>query len=144
MNNSITSIENKEVNWKLLNYEFFENFSSAHTKKCYERDIENFFTFLNDNNVTINDLREICRSHVIGFRNSLSSIGQAPKTICRKLSSLSSYFDFLLEKNLLDLNPCNGVKRPAQVVVKETNDLSDQAVENLFNCLFHRRKKPSR
>ena len=137
----ITSTDENEVNWKLLNYEFFENFSSPHTKKCYERDIGSFFKFLTDNNVEMKAVHNISRAHVIGFRNYLLSLSQAPKTICRKLSSLSSYFDFLLEKNLLEINPCNGVKRPAQVVIKETNDLSDQSVENLFNCLFSLEKE---
>ena len=112
--------------WDILNYEFFRNFDSPHTRKCYERDIGLFFSFMDSKEVKLIGPQDILKIHVIAYRNYLQDLEQAPKTICRKLSSISSYFDFLIEKNLIDINPCHGVKRPRQVVINETQDLSDK------------------
>jgi len=133
----------KDNDWDQLNYEFFQNFESRHTRKCYQRDIQLFFSFLDNHKIYLNNLKSILRSHVVAYRNHLQAIEQAPKTICRKLSSLSSYFDFLLEKNIVEINPCYGLRRPRQVVVNETQDLSDDNVQKLFEALFNEENSKS-
>ena len=129
-------IDEAYFNWKILNFEFFKNFDSPHTRKCYERDIQAFFLFLYQNKVEIKKPNDIQRAFIVAYKSSLLEIDQAPKTICRKLSCISSYFDFLMEKGLMDFNPCQGVRRPSQIVKNETNDLSDEAVTRLFEVLF--------
>lgn len=129
--------------WNLLNFEFFQNFESRHTRKCYQRDIQLFFNFLEIHQIILNDLKSIQKSHVVAYRNDLQAIDQAPKTICRKLSSLSSYFDFLLEKNIIETNPCYGLRRPRQVVINETQDISDENVQKIFQVLFEQENSTS-
>jgi site-specific recombinase XerC len=57
-------------------------------------------------------LRTVTRAHVIAWRKSLEARNLTPASIRRKLSSLSSLFDYLCERNAVSGNPVDGVKRP--------------------------------
>jgi site-specific recombinase XerD len=59
----------------------------------------------------------------------------APKSINRKLASASSFFDFLLEKGLVQFNPCSSIKRPRQEVKNSTNDLNDEEIQKLLELV---------
>jgi site-specific recombinase XerD len=71
----------------------------------------------------------------VAFRNWLSDNDCAPKTINRKIAATSSFFDFLIEKGLVEFNPCMSIKRPKQVVKTPTNDLTDEQIEKLFGLI---------
>jgi integrase/recombinase XerD len=58
-------------------------------------------------------LRTVTRAHVIAWRKSLEACNLVPASIRRKLSALSSLFDYLCERNTVAGNPVDGVKRPA-------------------------------
>lgn len=116
-----------------LEYEFFSNFESPHTRKSYRTDITHFFEFLSDNFTDVTSYENIKRVHMVAYRNYLSDNGYAPKTINRKIAANSSFFDFLVEKNIMLFNPCTSIKRPRQEVQSPTNDLSDEQIINLFN-----------
>ena len=118
-----------------LDYEFFYNFSSPHTRDSYRRDLVQFFNFLSEHFPDLQDVATLDRAYVVAYRNFLEEKSYAPKSISRKLSSLTSYFDFLVEKNIFPNNPCHGVKRPRQEVVTPTCDLSDEQVEALLKKL---------
>jgi integrase/recombinase XerD len=132
---SLKLYQNKaSFNYK-LEYEFFSNFESPHTRKSYRIDIFQFFEFLKENFGEVQNYSQIERVHVVAFRNWLSDNGLAPKTINRKIAANSSFFDFLLEKSLLQFNPCTSIKRPRQEVVQPTNDLSDNQISDLFTLV---------
>ena len=57
-------------------------------------------------------LRTAARSHVIAWRSHMESRKLEPASIRRKLSALSSLFDYLCERNAVAGNPVDGVKRP--------------------------------
>ncbi|MAW07203.1 MAG: hypothetical protein CME61_02855 [Halobacteriovoraceae bacterium] len=133
-NETLVSIEG-ETSWEHLHFEFFNNFSSSNTKKCYLRDIKFFYSYLEENINNLSSFLEVKRIHLVAYRNFLEELNQAPKTVCRKFSSLSSYFDFLVEKGLFRFNPCDGVKRPKQAILKQTNDLSDEKIKDLLQVV---------
>ncbi len=58
-------------------------------------------------------LRTVARSHVIAWRKDMQTRSLGAATIRRKLSALSSLFDYLCERNAVLGNPVDGVKRPA-------------------------------
>lgn len=118
-----------------LEYEFFHNFESPHTRKSYRIDISQFFEFLGDNFSSVNNYSEIKRVHLVAFRNWLSDSDLAPKSINRKLAANSSFLDFLVEKNIISFNPCTSIKRPRQDVLKPTNDLSDEQIAKLLELV---------
>ena len=45
------------------------------------------------------ELRTVTRAHVIAWRKDLEARGLSPSSIRRKLSALSSLFDYLCEQN---------------------------------------------
>src|SRR6266404_4019568 len=57
-------------------------------------------------------LRSVGRSHIIAWRKDMERRGLSPASIRRKLSALSSLFDYLCERNAVAGNPVDGVKRP--------------------------------
>lgn len=67
------------------------------------------------------------RLHSVAYKKWLTETGATSKTINRKLSSLSSC-KFLMEKNILDSNPFNSIRRPQQFVTTPTQDLTDEEV----------------
>ncbi len=129
--------ENKEHPF-LLDEEFFENFTSHHTRKNYLVDINQFLEWISFY-YQFDDYDQIRRIHIIKFRNFLSETGGhndepcSPKTINRKLASLSTYFNFLVEKNLAPANPVTSVKRPRAEVKSPTNALKKEQVLEIFN-----------
>lgn len=127
-------ISHKSFNAK-LEYEFFHNFESPHTRKSYRIDLVSFFEFISDHFFNVQAYNAIERVHIVAYRNWLSDNDMAPKTINRKLASLSSFFDFLVEKGLAQYNPCLSIKRPRQEVKTPTNDLSDEKVAHLFSMI---------
>lgn len=124
-----------------LHEEFFDNYTSVHTRNNYRSDLLRFFSFLSENYPELNALEDVEREVVIKYRNFLSETGghdgrpSAPKTIARKLASLSRYFDFLVEKGKMEFNPATSVKRPRREVLKPTQALEGEQVRELFELL---------
>lgn len=130
----------KIQNHKLeLDEEFFENFTSIHTRKSYQSDISSFLEFAQEN-FRVENYADINRQMIIKYRNMLSEVGghggeaSAPKTIARKLASLSSYFDFLVERRVCEFNPVSSVKRPRRVVMSPTRALNASQVKELMSA----------
>lgn len=118
-----------------LEYEFFHNFPSPHTRKSYRIDISQFFDFLRDNFPTVSGYENIKRVHLVAFRNWLTDSDLAPKSVNRKMAANSSFLDFLVEKNIIQFNPCSSIKRPRQEVLKPTNDVSDDQIRTLLEIV---------
>jgi integrase/recombinase XerD len=53
-------------------------------------------------------LRTVTRAHIIAWRTSLEARELSPASIRRKLSALSSLFDYLCERNAVPVNPADG------------------------------------
>lgn len=118
-----------------LEYEFFHNFESPHTRKSYRTDLLQLFEFLSENFFAVKSYSQIERVHIVAYRNWLSDNNMAPKSINRKLAAASSFFDFLIEKGIVQNNPCSSIKRPRQEVQNATNDLSDEEIAKLLNLI---------
>ena len=91
--------------------EWLNNITNEKTRRFYKSDVGEFvaFTGLKDSAA----LRTVARSHVIAWRKDMEKRSLGAATIRRKLSALSSLFDYLCEQNAVLGNPVDGVKRPA-------------------------------
>ncbi len=91
--------------------EWLANITNPKTRRAYKVDVAEFiaYTGLMDHNA----LRTVARAHVIAWRKDMEARSLAPTSIRRKLSALSSLFDYLCERNAVLGNPVDGVKRPA-------------------------------
>jgi integrase/recombinase XerD len=74
------------------------------------KDVEEFSVFTGLR--APSELRTVARAHVIAWRKHLEARALSPASIRRKLSALSSLFDYLCERNAVAGNPVDGVKRP--------------------------------
>ena len=90
--------------------EWLANIINEKTKRAYKSDVREFVkrTGLRD----YLELRSIVRAHVIDWRMELERRKLKPATIRRKLSALSSLFDYLCNENAVAGNPVDGVDRP--------------------------------
>lgn len=91
--------------------EWLANITNAKTRRAYKVDVAEFISFTNLKDHS--ELRTVARAHVIAWRKDMAARSLAPTSIRRKLSALSSLFDYLCERNAVLGNPVDGVKRPA-------------------------------
>jgi site-specific recombinase XerD len=90
--------------------EWLANITNEKTRRAYKIDVGEFLAFggLKESAA----IRTVTRAHVIAWRKDMETRKLSPSTIRRKLSALSSLFDYLCEKNAVAGNPVDGVKRP--------------------------------
>lgn len=135
----------KSSQW-IVDKEFIYNFNSEATRRSYQIDINQFFTFLDKYHSQVRKHSQIERIHVVEYRNILQETGGragnpcAPKSVSRKLAALSSYFDFLTEKGQMDFNPASSVKRPRREVMRPTHALTREQVEELLAAIDGNKK----
>ncbi len=90
--------------------EWFANIQNARTRRAYEIDLKDFMRFVGI--FKPEEFRIVTRAHVIAWRKSLEQKNLSATSIRRKLSALSSLFEYLCEKNAVPYNPVKGVERP--------------------------------
>jgi integrase/recombinase XerC len=84
---------------------------SAHTVNAYLRDINQFIDFLNKSFSGIEPLNANYR-HVRGWVVSLMEENIQARSVNRKLSSLNSFYKYLLRENFVQFNPTEKVISP--------------------------------
>lgn len=87
-----------------LQYLRFEKRYSQHTLTAYRKDLSQFFTFA-AGEFNIDDTQSITHFHVRSWLAGLKDEQQAERSINRKLSSLNSFYKYLMRLQLADKNP---------------------------------------
>jgi integrase/recombinase XerD len=90
--------------------EWLANIASPKTRRAYKCDVGEFVLFTGMHERAA--FRSVVRSHVIAWRKDMEARSLSAASIRRKLSALSSLFDYLCERNAVLGNPVDGVKRP--------------------------------
>ena len=120
--------------------EWFNNITNARTRRAYRIDVTDFFGFIGIKELV--EVRQVSRSHVIAWRDLLLRHGASPATIRRKLSAVASLFDYLCDKNAVESNPVDGVKRPMSDNNEgKTPAISDAQAKKLLNAPDPKTKK---
>jgi len=111
-----------------LNYIKHEKRYSKHTIESYKRDILQFQAFLKEKELKLeNATYRIIRLWIADLMQC-----NKEKTINRKISSLKSYYKFLLKKGILKINPAENIsnlKEPKRI----PNFVSEKEIEILLN-----------
>ena len=102
---------------------------AVNTRISYKNDILQFLVFLEKNKKKINEITPI---DIEKFTSKFTTQGLEKSTISRKMSSLSHFFIFLLEENIIKSNPINELDLPKQIK-KLPKILSVDQVEKLIN-----------
>jgi site-specific recombinase XerD len=90
--------------------EWLANIGTNTTRRAYKADVAEFIRFTGL--AGYGELRAITRAHVITWRKDMERRELEASTQRRKLSALSSLFDYLCERNAVAGNPVDGVERP--------------------------------
>lgn len=88
----------------------YEKLYSKHTLSAYKRDLKQFEQWLSSQQC--NDILKADSLHVRNWIATLHRQGSSGKTLQRKLSTLRSFYQFLLRKQLLKNNPAIDIRAP--------------------------------
>ncbi len=120
-----TGKEKREILLPTEKYDFIQQFihylsseknASPHTCRCYQRDLEEFESFLKKSGTYLSpsgdpDMAKVDR---IAIRKYLSFLHRRNKksSIARKVSALRSFFKYLVREKLVPSNPAKNVSTP--------------------------------
>ncbi|MBB3867902.1 tyrosine recombinase XerC [Parageobacillus toebii NBRC 107807] len=123
-------MENSKIALKLfIEYLQIEKNYSQYTIVCYQRDVEQFFEFMNEQG--IHHLHEVTYNDVRLYLTKLYEQKQSSRSISRKISSLRSFYKFLLREKKVKENPFALAALPKKEQ-KIPNFLYEQELERLF------------
>ncbi len=105
-----TSLQNFE------DYLRHEKQYSAHTLNAYKRDLNQFVTWLTKKNkedsIHTKNILKADHLHIRNWVATLHRQGMSGTTLQRKLSSLRSFYQFLIRRKELKNNPANDIRAP--------------------------------
>ena len=90
---------------------------SPHTISSYRRDLDSFFTFLKEKHKSWEEVQD---HHIRGFVAQERRRGLSARSIQRALSSIRSFFNYLLDEEVVETNPAANISSPksAQLLPK--------------------------
>lgn len=104
--------------------------SSKHTLRAYKRDLLDFYEYVKKNNF---DYKNISRNSLRGFLIELREKGLDKRSISRKISSIRSFYKFLLKDGAIEKNPLVSLELP-KIDKKLPTFLTEEEVIKLINA----------
>jgi integrase/recombinase XerC len=96
---------------RFLDYIAYEKRYSLHTINAYRSDLDQFFNFL-DHQYNFSDIYKVDHQVIRSWLVSLIEEGNTPRTVNRKITTLKSYFKYLIKEGLVNENPMSRVIAP--------------------------------
>ena len=101
---------------QFIHYLSIEKNASPHTCRCYRRDLEGFEDFLKNSGTYISSTGKVEMEKVdrMAIRKYLSFLHRKNKksSIARKISTLRSFFKYMVREQVIPSNPAKGVSTP--------------------------------
>lgn len=112
-------------------------FLSENTRRGYARDWMDFFKVDNLSKVTVERALSVTSEEVNDFRDGLLARGLSPGTVARKLSAVRSFFDRLILKKIIDVNPAHPklVQAPKQSSIRKMDSLTQAEIRIFLNAI---------
>jgi|WetSurMetagenome_2_1015567.scaffolds.fasta_scaffold338810_1 integrase/recombinase XerC len=96
---------------KFIDYIQYEKRYSPHTVSAYRNDLAQFFTFLS-HQYNITDIREVTHPMIRSWLVLLMEEKISPRSVNRKLTTLKSFYRFLVKEGLVSVNPMRKIISP--------------------------------
>ena len=112
-----------------LNYLLVDKGLSKNTVKAYEADISSFFQWLGNKDLKYNNLQE---DHINQYISFLFQRKMRSSSVNRKISSIKSFYIFLVKRNFLKNSPLNDLVTPKQEKYLPES-MSEAEVDKLLN-----------
>tara|TARA_B100000686_G_C16742269_1_gene947280 strand:- start:76 stop:993 length:918 start_codon:yes stop_codon:yes gene_type:complete len=105
------------VNYSILVENFLEVLASEkglskNTLYSYKVDLDQFISFIQKKNIKNIDFKD---KYIKEFISTFKNKGYEKSTISRKISSLTHFFNFLLDEKEIDINPLSNFEIPKQI-----------------------------
>jgi site-specific recombinase XerD len=123
---------------------FIISLRSPHTRRCYFRDIDDFFEFLRGKAVVVERVGQITERMLMAWQEDLAArharyVGSRRRvvqaSVARKLSSVSSFLAFALKRGLIERSPATMLNRPKIRRDSKTNAFTlDEVRRVLAHC----------
>ncbi len=101
---------------------------SQNTLDSYRSDLEQFSSWLKKNNLTY---IKTSKKEILSYLSFLFQKGLGSKTVARKLSSLKSFFRYLVFKSIISIDPSSEVETP-KLLKSIPKSISEKEVEALL------------
>lgn len=124
-----------------LAYLRLERGYSSATLEAYGRDLAQFEAFLQEEGLSLAQAAEIGKQHVQRYLVFLHRLKSSKASVARKLSTLRSFFKFLLRQGQIERLPLEGIRNPKQDKMQPVVINVDQAFALLESALA--RPEPS-
>ena len=109
-------VEKRGLIHQFIHYLSVEKNASPHTSRCYRRDLEGFEDFLKSSGMYLTPMGDVEIEKVdrIAIRKYLSFLHRKNKksSIARKISTLRSFFKYLVREQVIPSNPAKSVSTP--------------------------------
>ena len=115
--------------WSFLNYLLVDKGLSNNTIKAYEADISSFFQWLDYEDLKYKNLQE---DHINQYISFLFQRKMRSSSVNRKISSIKSFYIFLVKRNFVKNSPLNDLVTPKQEKYLPES-MSEAEVDKLLN-----------
>lgn len=114
---------------KFVNFLERDKRLSLNTLQSYRRDIEQYFTYLQE--INLQNVTNTNKTTVIAYLLYLQKKGRATSTISRNLASIRSFYQYISKNKIIDHDPTSELESP-KVEKKLPQILSTEEVELLL------------
>ena len=126
--------KHSKVDRNKLYYGFIHNFSSPHTRDAYTRDLRKFLKFMQESFKNLNEF-QVEQAHLVAFKESLLNSKCSPRTVNRTLATIYSFYEYLIDMDLVTKNPVARIKRFSIPKEVKTEDMTDDQVVQLLEII---------
>jgi len=113
-----------------ISYLKLQKRASPLTTESYQTDLSQFFSFLDDENAGI-QIAEVTYQHVRAFIAVQMQNGLSARSVNRKLSTLKSFFKYLLKNQVIASNPAQKIQGP-KIAKKLPVFVDENQTEDIF------------
>ncbi len=114
---------------QFIDYLKNEKKMAANSLDAYGRDIREFNSFLSERGT--GGLLEATSTDVVAYLNKLKAAGRSPSTVNRKMASIRTFYNYLLDEKFISDNPARGIKTP-RIGKKEVEFLTIKEIDKLL------------
>jgi integrase/recombinase XerC len=118
---------------KFIDYIQYEKRYSHHTVSAYRNDLDQFFNFLQIN-YNITDICEVTHPMIRSWVVLLMEEKMSPRSVNRKITTLKSFYKFLLREGRVSINPMKKIISP-KTSKKLPSFIAKEKMERLFDTI---------
>jgi len=103
---------------------------SKNTLESYRSDLEQFSNWLKTKDLSFS---KTAKKDILSYLSFLFESGLGSKTVARKLSSLKSFFRYLVFKSIIQIDPSNDIETP-KLLKSIPKSISEKEIEKLLDA----------